>query len=220
MELLVASETRVLGCLIEKELTTPEYYPLTLKALTNACNQKSNRFPVVVLDEKTVLRAVDGLRAKKLAWLKTTAGGRVPKYGHSLSERLGLGRTDLAVLCELLVRGPQTIGELRARASRMAAFEGRPEIEAVLLRLMERAESPLVVRLPRQPGRKECRYTHTFEEIPEPEEGDDAFVPEAARLAVQEETERLNTLEKEVHALRRELSGLVEEFQRFRAQFE
>ncbi len=222
MEVLVASEARVLGCLIEKELTTPEYYPLSLNALTNACNQKSNRSPVVSLDEKTVLRAVDGLRDKKLAWLKTTAAGRVPKYGHALAERLGLGREELAVLCELLVRGPQTVGELRGRASRMVPFPDRAVVESTLARLMERGENPLVVKLPRQAGRKEPRYAHTLEGVPEPDETDEEarFVPEAARLAVTAETQRLNALEQEVRTLRQELDELRAEFVRFRAEFE
>ncbi|NOY82285.1 MAG: DUF480 domain-containing protein [Kiritimatiellaeota bacterium] len=222
MELLVASEARVLGCLIEKELTTPEYYPLTLNALTHACNQKSNRSPVVSLDDRTVLRAVDGLRDKKLSWLKTTAAGRVPKYGHALAERLGLGREELAVLCELLVRGPQTVGELRGRASRMTPFADRAMVETVLTRLMERGEGPLVVRLPRQSGRKECRYAHTFEGVPEPPaDGEQtAFAPEPARLAVTAETERLNALEEEVRSLREEVAELRERFERFRSEFE
>ncbi|MGE5892483.1 MAG: YceH family protein, partial [bacterium] len=152
-------EVRVLGCLIEKAITTPDYYPLTLNALTNACNQKSNRNPVVSYEETTVVRGLDGLRDKGLANMVYKADSRAPKYQHFFVEKLELSPGDVAVLCELMIRGPQTPGELRAHTERMHDFGGLEEIEGALRGLMER-EHPLVVRLPRQPGRKEQRYAH------------------------------------------------------------
>src|ERR1700691_6556127 len=150
---LDADEVRVLGSLLEKEITTPEYYPLSLNALLNACNQKSNRDPIVHFDEETVERALYTLRDKGLALNITGAGSRVPKFGHRLSEKLNLGRRELAILCELMVRGPQTLGELRTRAERMHHFDEIGEVETVLDRMPE-----LVTKLPRRPGEKEARY--------------------------------------------------------------
>ena len=142
---LDADEVRALGSLLEKEVTTPEYYPLSLNALLNACNQKSNRDPVVHFDEDTIERVVYTLRDKGLLLNITGAGSRVPKYGHRLSEKLNLGRRELAILCELMVRGPQTLGELRMRAERMHPFDDLAEVEAVLDRMPE-----LVTKLPRR----------------------------------------------------------------------
>ncbi len=152
---LDAVEARVLGCLIEKEITTPEYYPLTLNALINACNQKSNRDPVVTYEEDDVAEALDRLRHKQLVMTLTGGGNRVPKYGHRLQERLNLGRREVALLCELLVRGPQTVGELRDRAGRMHRFTDSDEVERCLRALSERAEQPFVRVLPKLPGTKE-----------------------------------------------------------------
>ena len=157
--ILNENEIRVLGCLIEKEMTTPDYYPLTLNALTNACNQKSNRDPVVDLEETDVVRALDALRMKGLAMQAHGEGSRVPKYRHSLAEKLFLEPEELAILCELFLRGPQTVGELRGRAGRMHDFEDLAQVEAVLQELMER-QPPMAAKLPRQPGRKEHRYAH------------------------------------------------------------
>ena len=140
---LDAVEARVLGCLIEKEITTPEYYPLTLNALINACNQKSNRDPVVTYEEDDVAEALDRLRQKQLITMLTGGGNRVPKYGHRLQERLNLGRREVALLCELLVRGPQTVGELKDRAGRMHRFTDSDEVERCLRALSERVSSPL-----------------------------------------------------------------------------
>ncbi|HEY6009114.1 MAG TPA: YceH family protein [Geobacteraceae bacterium] len=212
------TQVRVLGCLIEKELTTPEYYPLSLNALTNACNQKSNRDPVMSLDEAEVVRALDGLRFKQLA-LVSAEGGRVPKYRHALMEKLRLEPAELAVLAELLLRGPQTVGELRTRGERMHAFVDLAAVEAVLEELMERTP-PLIAKLPRQPGRKESRFAQLFGGEPELAAEEAGAPPEAARLRVVAENERLAALEAEVAGLRTEvaeLRGLVEEF---KAQFE
>src|SRR5271156_1780022 len=159
--LLDPVEARVLGSLLEKEITTPEYYPLSLNALLNACNQKSNRDPMVHFDEETVDRVLDVLRDKGLLLNITGAGSRVPKYGHRLSEKLNLGRREMAVLCELMLRGPQTLGELRTRAERMHPFDDLAEVESVLDRMPE-----LAVKLPRRPGEKEARYAHLLSGAP------------------------------------------------------
>ncbi len=197
-------EARVLGCLIEKELTTPEYYPLSLNALTNACNQKSNRDPVMGLEEEEVVAALDALRFKQLAVL-SAEGGRVAKYRHILAEKLGLLPAELAVVGELLLRGPQTVGELRTRAERMHPFPDLAAIEETLGELMERGQ-PLVTRLARLPGRKEPRYAHLFSGEPAMEEGD--LPPEPARLRVMAGNERIAQLEQEVAALREEVGEL------------
>ncbi len=159
---LDADEVRVLGSLLEKEITTPEYYPLSLNALVNACNQKSNRDPIVHFDEETVERVLYLLRDKGLLLNMTGAGSRVPKYGHRLSEKLNLGRRELAILCELMVRGPQTLGELRTRAERMHHFDDVSEVESVLDRMPE-----LVTKLPRRPGEKEARYAQLLAGAPQ-----------------------------------------------------
>ena len=173
--ILNGKEVRVLGCLIEKELATPEYYPLTLNALTNASNQKSNREPVMSLEETEVIRALDSLRNKQLA-LVSAEGGRVPKYRHALMERLRLDPAELALLAELLLRGPQTMGELRARAERMHPFADLADVEEALRELMERTP-PLATILPRQPGRKEQRYAHMFAGAPETFEEERTVAP-------------------------------------------
>lgn len=215
---LSAIAARVLGCLIEKQLCTPEVYPLSLNALVNACNQKSNRDPLMALDEATVVRALDELRDCKLACMVSLAGSRVIKYEHQAVTELQLEKAPLALLCELLVRGPQTLAELRSRAERMLAFLDPAEAERHLRDLLERHE-PLVVLLPRQPGRKEQRYAHllcgaiAIEEAP-------TAAPEPARLVVQAENERLARLEGEVAALRTTLEQLQQQFAAFRRQFE
>ena len=211
-------EVRVLGSLIEKELTTPEYYPLSLNALTNACNQKSNRDPVMSLAEEDVVRALDSLRFKQLA-VVSADGGRVPKYRHLLAEKMGLVATEQAILCELLVRGPQTVGELRTRGERMHPFGDLAAVEEVLKELMER-EQPFVTLLPRQPGRKEGRYAQLFSGIPEVTEEPSEGRPEAARQRVLAENERIAKLEEEVAALRSEVTLLQQQMAEFRAQFE
>src|SRR6266567_148985 len=216
--ILTVAEIRVLGCLIEKELATPEYYPLTLNALTNACNQKSNRDPVMQLDEAEVVRALDALRFKQLALL-SAEGGRVPKYRHILAEKLRLSPAELAVLAELLVRGPQTVGELRTRAERMHPFADLAAVEEVLEELQARTP-PLATKLPRQPGRKEQRYAQLFGGEPELAADEHLPPPEAARLKVMAENERVAKLEEEVSALRAEVAGLRRLVEEFKAQFE
>jgi uncharacterized protein YceH (UPF0502 family) len=205
-------EVRVLGALLEKEVTTPEYYPLSLNALLNACNQKSNRDPVVHFDEETVERVLYTLRDKGLLLNITGAGSRVPKYGHRLSEKLNLGRRELAILCELMLRGPQTLGELRTRAERMHQFDDISEVETVLDRMSE-----LVTKLPRRPGEKEARYAHLLSGTPDvstpaPEQAVDSIAPPRA--------DRIAALEAEVAHLRQELEDLKQQFAGFQKQFE
>ncbi len=211
-------EARVLGCLIEKELTTPEYYPLSLNALTNACNQKSNRDPVMALEEGEVVRALDGLRFKQLA-LVSGDGGRVPKYRHILAEKMQLVAPEMALVCELLLRGPQTVGELRTRAERMHPFADLAAVEEILQELMER-EQPLIARLARQAGRKEARYAQLFCGEPDGSLLECAPAPEAARLRVMAENERISQMETELAALRGEVAALRQMMEEFRQQFE
>jgi uncharacterized protein len=211
-------EVRVLGSLIEKELTTPEYYPLSLNSLTNACNQKSNRDPVMALAEEEVVRALDSLRFKQLVVL-SAGGGRVPKYRHLLAEKIGLMPAEQAIIGELLLRGPQTVGELRTRGERMYPFGELAAVEEVLQELMLR-ETPLIALMPRQPGRKEGRYAQLFSGLPECSEEISEVRPEAARQRVVAENERITKLEEEVAALRGEITMLQQTMAEFRAQFE
>jgi len=211
-----AIEARILGALIEKELTTPEYYPLTLNSLTNACNQKSNRDPVMNLDEGELVRALDKLRMKGFA-RQSAEGGRVPKYCHSLGEKLP--PPELAILAELLLRGPQTLGELRSRADRMSPFVDLAAVEETL-RELEQFSPSLIVLLPRQTGQKEQRYAHLLSGEPQLPTLERQAAPEAARLKVMEEDERIAALETEVVALRAEVAGLKSMMEEFKAQFE
>jgi uncharacterized protein YceH (UPF0502 family) len=222
MESLVlnAVEVRVLGALVEKEITTPDYCPLTLNALVNACNQISNRDPIVSFDETTVVRALDGLREKKLALVFYGAESRVPKYAHKLQEVFALSRPEIAVLCVLLLRGPQTVGELRGRTGRMHEFATLADVEATLLALATKKPQPLVAKLPRQAGFKESRFEHLLAgEVPlEPAENAPRLEP--ATVAVRLENERLAKLEAETEAMRCELAELKRQFADFRKQFE
>ncbi len=216
---LTPEEARVLGCLLEKEIATPEYYPMTLNALTNACNQKSNRRPAMDLSTEDVQEALDSLREKKLAMIVSVADSRVPKFKR-LTERLGdPDLAERAVLCELLVRGPQTAGELRNRCDRLRPFVGIEEVEKVLKELEDAPPGPLVRKLPRQPGHKESRYVQLL--TGEPEEtvvaGVEAPVAAAPRASLQG---RIEALEKEVAELRAENATLRETFEEFRRQFE
>lgn len=201
-------EARVIGALIEKEITTPEYYPLSLNALVNACNQKSNRDPVVSFDEDTVLEAIELLRDKRLASVITGSGSRVPKYAHRFSETLNLGRREIAILCELLLRGPQTLGELRTRTERLHRFDDLSEVERVIEHLPE-----MVVKLPRRPGEKESRYTHLLSGPVDTQEP-------ATEMPGPPRHDRVAALEEEVALLRDELQRLKEQFAEFRKQFE
>jgi hypothetical protein len=217
--ILTATEVRVLGSMIEKEITTPEYYPLSLNALTNACNQKSNRDPVVAYDEELVLGTLDGLRKKGLAWLITSTSSRVPKYKHIFHEMLNLSPDELAIICELMLRGPQTPGELRSRADRLYGFQDITEVEATLQNMMER-EDPLVLKLPRQPGRKEFRYAHLLSGQPEIELEEPTTGGDPVGVKATASSDRISRLETEVQTLRQELESVRQQFLDFKRQFE
>jgi uncharacterized protein YceH (UPF0502 family) len=207
--LLDPVEARVLSALLEKEITTPEYYPLSAERLVNACNQKSNREPMVNFDQSTVEEALQRLRVKGLLITTTGAGSRVPRYGHRITEKLNLGRRELAVLCELMLRGPQTLGELRTRAERMHPFDDLAEVASVIERQPE-----LIAKLALRPGEKEARYAHLLSGPPAP-----AGVVELESPA-QTRVDRIGALEAEMVQLRSELEDLKQEFARFRRQFE
>jgi uncharacterized protein YceH (UPF0502 family) len=204
-------ETRVLGALVEKQVTTPEYYPLTLNALTLACNQKNNRYPVSAYAENEVADAVESLREKNLAYVFYGSTSRVPKYKHVMPEVLHLTPAETALVCVLMLRGPQTPGELRGNASRLHAFAGLDEIEETLGGLITHEPEPLVMRLPRQVGQKEVRFAHLlsgevhYEAPPEPE-----------RVA----SSPRQSLEQKVDALTAEVEKLKLQFEEFKKQFE
>ena len=209
MELLLHPvEVRVLGSLMEKEITTPEYYPMSLNALVNACNQKSNRDPVVQFDDETVERALETLREKGLVLMISGAGSRVQKYGHRIAEKLNLGRRESAILCELMIRGPQTLGELRNRCDRMHHFDDVTEVETVLDRHPE-----LMVKIGRRPGEKEARYAHLLS-------GPPAAVETIAEPETPARGDRVGALEAEVAQLREEVEELKRQFAEFKRQFE
>lgn len=222
---LTAEEVRVLGVLIEKELTTPDYYPMTVNSLTNACNQKTNRDPVTQYTETNVLQAFDHLRKLEFARLVEETGSRVNKCRHRFVEMLHLSPAQTAVLTELMLRGAQTLGELRNRAERMHKFSSISEVETVLAELSSDEHfaaqtygKPLVMRLPRQTGQKEVRFAHLLSGEPDFSllSNDAASTPTAAGQA----TERVTALEIEVSALREEVRALREEFVSFKRQFE
>ena len=208
METLNPVEARVLGALVEKDLTTPDYYPLSLNALTNACNQSSNRDPVVSFSEEIVVRGLDSLREKKLAFMFQGADSRVSRYGHRVVESFGLERPAVAVLCVLLLRGPQTVGEVRTRTSRMHEFPSLEDTEACLALLASRPEDPLVAKLPRMAGMKEQRYSHLLSGPVSLEPAPVSPAAEPAVLTVRFENERLEKLEAQSQALRAEVDDL------------
>jgi uncharacterized protein YceH (UPF0502 family) len=227
--ILTEIETRVLGSLIEKDITTPDYYPLSLNALVNACNQKNNRDPVMTLDEPAVREALSTLQEKRLAGPASGADSRVPKFEHRLQEVFNFDRREIAIVCVLLLRGAQTPGELRSRTDRMYHFEALEEVVSTLDRLAQR-EPPLARILPRQPGTKESRYMHLFSGEPPSADvtgpGSVAGAASVARAllpatAVSDSTSvRLATLEEEVSRLRAELSEVQQQLAAFRKQFE
>ena len=222
---LTEVEVRVLGALVEKETTTPEYYPLSLNALVNACNQKSNREPVMALDEETVRKALRSLTEQVM--VRSASGdSRVAKYEHRLNELYNFHRHEIAVLCVLMLRGPQTPGELRTRAERMYAFEDLDAVHAALNLLMRR-EPPLVKVLPRQPGTKESRYMHLLSGDIAPadygtgaDESDVRGTGQTGAESASANRDRISELEDEVRELRRELQTLREQFAAFQKQFQ
>ena len=216
--ILTDIETRVLGSLVEKDITTPDYYPLSLNALVNACNQKNNRDPVMALDEAAVRDALASLQEKRLAGPVSGADSRVTKFEHRLQEVYNFDRREIAVICVLLLRGPQTPGELRGRTDRMYHFEGLDDVVSTLDRLNQR-DPALAMVLPRQPGTKESRYMHLFSG--EPVELDvNVRAPSLANAGGRSQADRLSTLEEEVSRLRAELSDVQQQLAAFRKQFE
>ena len=214
--ILNAAEARVLGSLIEKDITTPDYYPLSLNALINACNQKNNREPVTSYDEETVRLALRNLSDKRLAGTASGADSRVTKDEHRLQEVLNLTRPETAILCVLLLRGPQTPGELRGRTERMYRFEHLDDVGSALQQMMRR-EPALVKALGRRPGTKEIRYAHLLS-------GDvEAWEPPfdaSSAAAVSVEAERIIQLEEQVGTLQKEVAELKQQMAEFRKQFE
>jgi len=221
--ILTEIETRVLGSLIEKDITTPDYYPLSLNALVNACNQKNNRDPVMTLDEAAVRDALASLQEKRMAGPASGADSRVTKFEHRLQEVFNFDRREIAIVCVLLLRGPQTPGELRSRTDRMYHFEALDDIVSTLDRLAQR-EPPLAAILPRQPGTKESRYTHLFSgeppaaDISEPTNVGRTLL--SASAGSNSTADRLTTLEEEVSRLRQQLSEVQQQLAAFRKQFE
>jgi len=214
---LTALETRVLGSLVEKELTTPEYYPLSLNALVNACNQKSNRDPAMSLDEDAVRDALRSLEKHGLAGPADNMVSRVSKYEHRLQEAYNFTRHETAILAELLLRGPQTPGELRSRADRMHKFDDLGIVQSTLQRLMKR-EPPLVKLLPRQPGTKEARYAHLLSgdvEVPQFESSTSVAAPNSTSGG-----DRITRLEDQVASLQSEIEDLKQQLASFRKQFD
>lgn len=207
-------DVRILGSLIEKELSTPDHYPLSLNALTSACNQSSNRDPVMSLDEGTVSQAIDGLRGRGLVRSIQAIGSRVPKYQHLLAEAGELTRTELAVLCVLALRGPQTLAEVRSRVARLLPGGDPAGIEDALEALIARVAEPVVTRLPRRPGQKELRYAHRLAgEVVYAVDDTPSATPTAS-------ADRITALEELTRELRNEVADLRTQFAEFRKQFE
>ncbi len=212
-------ELRVLACLVEKSLSTPDYYPLTLNALTVACNQKSNRDPLMQLSDQDTVRALDSLRDRRLAWAVTLAGSRMPKYRHHMEEVFPLSRPQLAVLCELMLRGPQTGSELRTRAARLCDSAEPVEAQTLLQELMAWPGGALVAVAPRRAGQREERYYQLLGGAISSEAESSAQAVEPARVSVMAEAERVGVLEAKVAALEDELARLKAQFVDFSGQF-
>ena len=242
MKILSEIETRVLGSLVEKELTTPDYYPLSLNALVNACNQKSNRDPAMNLNEDAVRQALRSLEKEGLAGPADGMDNRVTKFEHRFQEAFNFDRREIAILCELLVRGPQTPGELRSRAERMYRFDDLGQVQSTLQRLAQR-EPPVVKMLPRQPGTKEARYAHLLSGDVQPpcspmcrtmcspmrktlrrcgrrRPHAETAVTHGGAAHVQINDERIARLENELSTLQNEVADLKQQLAAFRKQFE
>jgi len=218
MIVLNPEELRVLGALVEKQISTPDYYPLTLNALVNACNQKNHRDPVVSYEESAVLRTLERLRQHHLAFVFEGADARVPKYGHTFAKALELEPPEVAILCVLMLRGPQTPGELRSRTPHLHNFESLAAVDEVLQRLANRAE-PLVRKLPRAPGTKEARFTHLLGGEIAGEAPGSATMPSPAssiEAPPPADPDRIAKLEAEIEKLRQQFTDLQAQFAEFR----
>lgn len=213
-------EVRVVSSLVEKQLTTPEYYPLTLNALTQACNQKSNREPVVSFDVPEIVQALESLREKNLVYVFYGSSSRVPKYKHMMPEVFHLDGRELAVLCVLMLRGPQTAGELRERANRLAEFTTPGDVEEALKSLMENDSQPLVTKLARRQGQKEARYAHMLAGDVVAENQDDENLVGESPANKFSEAKRVAKLEGEVESLRAEVTELRQRLVDFITQFD
>ncbi len=215
---LTHTEVRILGSLVEKQVTTPEYYPLTLNSLTLACNQKNNRHPVTSLSEAEVAHALETLREKNLVYVFYGSSSRVPKYKHVITEVMHLSPQELAAMCVLMLRGPQTGGEVAGRGYRLYEFGGLEEVDATLNALIAREPEPLVVRLPRQAGQKEVRYAHLLSgEV----SIDSVEAEHAPRVSSgRGGADRIGKLEQEMEALRTQMKSLQLQFEDFKKQFE
>ncbi|HZI47698.1 MAG TPA: YceH family protein [Pyrinomonadaceae bacterium] len=217
--ILTENEIRVLGALIEKQITTPEYYPLTLNSLTAACNQKNNRNPVMSLAEADVERALDSLREKNLAYVFHGSTSRVPKYKHVAPEVLQLSAAELAAMCVLMLSGPQTVGEIRTRGARLYDFKGMEEVDETVHALATRESDPMVVKLPRQPGQKDARFAHLLAGELAAETIVESVAP--SRPARREhEVDRVSNLEAQIQTLTKQIEGLTAQFEEFKKQFE
>ena len=216
-EILTAAEARILGSLVEKQLTTPEYYPQTLNALTAACNQKSNRDPVVSYDEQTMTDALESLRDRNLVYVFYGSTSRVPKFKHMLPSVYELEPSEVAVICVLMLRGPQTLGEIRGRTDRLYDFAGLGEVQETLDDLAGRDE-PLVVKLERQAGQKEARFAHLL--CGEVDQQAFAATVVASRSHGGADAERVEKLEKDIAELQSEMARLAQMFDEFKKQFE
>jgi uncharacterized protein len=220
LDTLTPIEIRVLGSLIEKDITTPDYYPLSLNALVNACNQKNNRDPVMNLDENAVRDTLSSLQEKRLAGPAHGADSRVTKYEHRLQEVYNFGRQETAVMCVLFLRGPQTPGELRGRTERMFHFDALDDVQSTLQRLIQR-DPPLVKMLPRQPGTKESRYVQLLGgDIQDYEAPSPAHATLNSDIRSDSEDSRIAHLEEKVADLHREIADLKQQLASFRRQFE
>jgi uncharacterized protein YceH (UPF0502 family) len=212
-------EVRVLGSLIEKQITTPEYYPLTVNALIAACNQKNNRNPVTSLNEGEIEDALYTLREKNLAYVFHGSTSRVPKYKHVVPEVMHLSPPEVAAMCVLMLSGPQTVGEIRTRGYRLYEFSGLEEVEETLRGLAAREDEPLALKLPRLSGQKDARFVHLLSGAPDIEAmSESAPVERATRRGG--DTERVASLEQQVEALIQQVAGLSEQFEAFKKQFE
>lgn len=216
---LTPIEVRVLGSLIEKQITTPEYYPLTLNSLTAACNQKNNRNPITSLTESEVEDALYTLREKNLAYVFHGSTSRVPKYKHVAPEVLQLTPPELAAMCVLMLSGPQTVGEIRTRGSRLYEFVGLEEVDETLRSLKTRDPDPLVISLPRQAGQKEARFAHLLSGTPPVEELAEAQAFEKSHRRTSD-AERVTKLEEQVQTMMQQIEDLAKQFEEFKKQFE